>query len=162
MQYVYVHAMGNEGLRELEIAKGIRTREETLSPAQIELQPKYCPICKESNKHNAKFCFKCNFIISKEGWLEDKEKEAEESKKKMQELEAKQEILQANAANVLGTLMAAEMGAKPPRLEIITWNSDKGSEGLFKAAEITRAKNQARERDHQQRHHNPNNRRLVI
>jgi integrase len=45
LQEVYVHAKGNEGLRELQISKGIITREETISPAQIELQPKYCPIC---------------------------------------------------------------------------------------------------------------------
>lgn len=77
MYEVYVHELGTEGNRELMIARGIIDRQETISPAQMELQPKYCPICKEPNKHNAKFCFKCNFIISKEGWLEDKEKEAE-------------------------------------------------------------------------------------
>lgn len=69
-----------EGIRELEIARGIRTREETISPAQIQLQPKYCWACGETNKHNAKFCFKCNVAISKEGMLEDKEKEAEAQK----------------------------------------------------------------------------------
>jgi len=88
-------------------------------------------------------------------------KEAEESKNKIKELEAKQEILQANAASVLRALMAAEMGAKP-QVKIIAWNSDEGPEGLFKAAEIARAENQKRERDHQNRHRNPNDRRLVI
>jgi integrase len=37
LQDVYVQASGNEGVRELEIARGIRTREEMLSPAQIEI-----------------------------------------------------------------------------------------------------------------------------
>jgi hypothetical protein len=98
MQDVYVHALGNEGVRELEIAKGIRTREETLSPAQLELQPKYCPICKEPNRHNSKFCFKCDFIISKEGWLEDREKEAEtlkekeNMKKELEELKTRRQV----------------------------------------------------------------------
>jgi hypothetical protein len=32
MQDFYIHEMGNEGVRELEIIKGIRTREETVSP----------------------------------------------------------------------------------------------------------------------------------
>lgn len=77
LQDVYIQASGDEGIRELEIARGIRTREETISPAQIQLQPKYCWACGETNKHNAKFCFKCNVAISKEGMLEDKEKEAE-------------------------------------------------------------------------------------
>ena len=101
-----------------------------------------------------------DYIIK--GKLAEKEKEAEESKKRLEELEAKQEILQANAASVLRALMAAEMGAKP-QVEIITWNPDKeGSEALFKAAAIARAKNQKREREHQQRHHDLNDRRLVI
>jgi hypothetical protein len=97
LQDVYVQALGNEGVRELEIAKGIRTREETMSPAQIELQPKYCWACGESNKHNAKFCFKCNVAISREGMLQDKEreaqaaKEAERAKKEFQELKMQQE-----------------------------------------------------------------------
>jgi hypothetical protein len=80
VQDFYIHEMGDEGIRELQIAKGIRTREDTISPAQIELQPKYCPICHESNKHNAIFCFKCNFTISLEGELENREKEAQAAK----------------------------------------------------------------------------------
>jgi hypothetical protein len=94
MYEVYVHELGTEGNRELMIASGIIDRQETISPAQIELQPIYCPICKEPNKHNAKFCFKCNFIISKEGWLEDKEQEAEAARKadeKEKELEQMRE-----------------------------------------------------------------------
>lgn len=96
LQDVYVQALGNEGVRELEIARGIRTREETISPAQIELQPKYCWACGESNKHNARFCFNCNVAISREGMLEDKEKEAqaakeaEEKKKELQEMKREQ------------------------------------------------------------------------
>jgi hypothetical protein len=80
VQDFYIHEMGDEGIRELEITKGIRTREETISPAEIELQPKYCPICREANKSNAKFCFACNFTISPEGALENREKEAEAQK----------------------------------------------------------------------------------
>jgi integrase len=93
IQDFYIHEMGDEGVMEFEITRGIRTREETISPAQIELQPKYCPICNEPNKHNAKFCFKCNFTISLEGDLENKEKEAqtlreiEEMKQSQQKLE---------------------------------------------------------------------------
>jgi integrase len=77
MYEVYLHELGSEGNRELLIAKGIINRDETISLSQKAIQPKYCPICHEANKQEAKFCFKCNFIISKEGWLEDKEKEAE-------------------------------------------------------------------------------------
>jgi integrase len=77
LQDIYIQAAGDEGLRELEISKGLITREEMLSPAQIKLQVKQCPICHEPNKQDAKFCFKCNFIISKEGYLEAKEQEAQ-------------------------------------------------------------------------------------
>lgn len=99
MQDFYIHEMGDEGVIELEIAKGIRTREETISPAQIELQPKYCPICHEANLYNAKFCFKCNYTISLEGDLENREKEAQvlkeaqDQKKQIEFLTQKYEIM---------------------------------------------------------------------
>jgi integrase len=131
------------------------------------LKPKQCPNCDEPNTPETKFCIKCRYVLSYDAYNETKEekekaaKEAEESKKRLEELEAKQEILQANAASVLRALMAAEMGAKP-QVEIITWNPDKeGSEALFNAAAIARAENQKREREHQQRRHNPNNSHLI-
>ena len=89
-------------------------------------------------------------------------KEAEESKNKNKELEAKQEIFQANSASILRALMAAEMGGAKPKVEIITWDEASGSEGLFKAAEIARAENLKIKKEHQNRHRNPNDRRLVI
>jgi hypothetical protein len=95
VQDFYIHEMGDEGVRELEITRGIRTREETISPAEIELQPKYCPICREANKPNAKFCFACDFTISPEGALENREKEpeelreAEQTKQQLQETKDK-------------------------------------------------------------------------
>jgi hypothetical protein len=110
LQDVYVQALGNEGVRELEIARGIRTREETLSPAQIELQPKYCWACGESNKHNAKFCFNCNVAISKEGMLEDKEKEAqaareaEEKDREIKQLKQDQQKIMNNLKLIMPML----------------------------------------------------------
>ena len=81
-------------------------------------------------------------------------KEAEESKKRLEELEAKHEILQANTTSVLNALMAAEMGIKsPPEVKIIAWRSDEGHKGLFEAAAIARAENEAREKKHHQHHH---------
>jgi len=159
MQDVYVQSLGNEGNTELQIMRGIRTREDTLSPVQAQLQPKYCPICKEANKQTADFCFKCNWIISKKGVEQVKEKdeatakEAEQTKQELAELKAKQEILQANTASVLNALMATEMGVKSPEVKIITWRSDEGQESLFDAAAIARAENEAREKEHQQKHH---------
>ncbi len=133
------------------------------------LKPKPCPNCEEPNTPETKFCIKCRYVLSYDAYnetVEEKEKaakEAEETKRRLEELAAKQEILQANAASVLRALMAAEMGAKPPQVEIITWNADKeGSEGLFKAAAIARDENQKREREHQQRHHELYDRPLAI
>jgi hypothetical protein len=98
-------------------------------------------------------------VLTLDSYTETKN-EAEETKKRVEELAAKQEILQANSASILRALMAAaEAGVKPPQVEIITWNTDKeGSEGLFKAADIARAENQKREIEHQQRHHELNQR----
>jgi integrase len=121
------------------------------------LRPKLCPNCNESNKPESKFCAKCKFVLSFDAFNEAVEekskaaKEAEETKKRLEELAAKQEILQANSASVLRALMAAEVGVKP-QVEIITYNAKDGREGLFAAAEMARAENQKRQREHQQRH----------
>jgi integrase len=93
MYEVYVHDLGVEGNRELLISKGILSREETLSSAQVELQAKYCPICQEANKHQADFCFKCNWVLSVKGMQEvmaadaQAAKEAAEQKKRMDEMQ---------------------------------------------------------------------------
>jgi hypothetical protein len=45
------------------------------------LQPKVCPSCKEPNRPDAFFCFKCNFVMSFEVYqkgLEEKEKKDQE------------------------------------------------------------------------------------
>jgi Asp-tRNA(Asn)/Glu-tRNA(Gln) amidotransferase C subunit len=125
------------------------------------LEPKTCPHCSEPNKPDAKFCMGCKMVLTLDAYTDTKN-EAEETKKKLEELEAKQEILQANAANVFRALMREDMKVKSPPVEIITWNAKEGSEGLFKAAAIARAENQKREMEHQQRHHDLNNRRPVI
>jgi hypothetical protein len=89
MQDVYVQSLGNEGNTELQIVRGVRAREDTITPAQAQLQPKYCVICGEANKQSADFCFKCNWAISSKGAMEERErneaaaKESEIMKKKL-------------------------------------------------------------------------------
>lgn len=123
------------------------------------LRPRQCPNCSETNTPESRFCGKCKFVLSFDAFNEASEekartaKEAEESKKRLEELEAKHEILQANTASVLNALMATEMGIKSPEVKIIAWRSDEGQEGLFEAAAIARAENEAREKEHQQKHH---------
>lgn len=93
---IYTHELGNEGVRELQIARGIINREETIPPARLEIQPKYCPICHECNKQNADFCFKCNWILSANGMHEVRQKdelalkEAEQQRKEFEEKKAEQ------------------------------------------------------------------------
>ena len=123
------------------------------------LRPKQCPNCDETNKPESRFCVKCKFVLSFDAFneaIEEKEKsarEAEQTKRELAELKAKQDILQANTASVLNALMAAEMGIKSPGVKIIAWRSGEGQEGLFEAAAIARAENEAREKEHQRRHH---------
>ena len=47
------------------------------------LQPKTCPSCREPNKPDAQFCFKCNFVMSFDAYQAD----MEERKKKDQEIQ---------------------------------------------------------------------------
>jgi integrase/recombinase XerD len=80
MHYKYVHFSGGESMKDLLKAKGILKEDKQ---ANI-LAPKICPNpnCKEPNKPDAQFCYKCNFIISFEGYQKDKE----ERERKEQEL----------------------------------------------------------------------------
>jgi hypothetical protein len=149
-RHKYQHYYADDSFEAILKADGLHLTPMDSSPKKNEkdlLKPKQCPNCDEPNTPETKFCIKCRYVLSYDAHnetIEEKEKavkEAEESKKKMKEIEAKQEILQANAASFLKALMAAEMGARP-KIEIITWNTEEGSKGLFKAAEIARAENQ--------------------
>jgi integrase len=144
MYEVYLHEFGSEGNRELLIQKGIINRDETISLSQKAIQPKYCPICHEANKQEAKFCFKCNFIISKEGWLEDKEqeaeaqREAEEKKKEFQELKTQQEYNSKQLQMVIDTLgeLISKSNAldfkdiKWPLLQVVDYYEDNKGSGV--------------------------------
>jgi integrase len=88
----YVHFRGNESQDDLLKAKGI-IKEDRHSVSI--LQVKTCPHCREPNKPDAQFCFKCNFVMSfeayqkgmKEGQRKDQEvSELKEQMAKMNEL----------------------------------------------------------------------------
>jgi hypothetical protein len=155
---VYVQELGDEGIRELQIAKGIISREESLSPVQVEMQPKYCPICHESNKYDADFCFKCNWIISKKGVQETKVKdevasrEAEQNKPELQKMkvrseeqDAKIQIMMANLVSLMERLTGVkkedtvELIPTTPPPELIKDEKEE-KEFLFSAAEVAREK----------------------
>jgi hypothetical protein len=59
--YKYVHFRGNESQDDLLKAKGI-IKDDKHSVSI--LQSKTCPNCREPNKSDAQFCFKCNFVMS--------------------------------------------------------------------------------------------------
>ena len=57
------------------------------------LQPKTCPNCREPNKPDAQFCFKCNFVMSFEAY----QKGMEEGQRKDQEVnELKEQMAKMN------------------------------------------------------------------
>jgi hypothetical protein len=87
----------------------------------MEIQPKYCPICKEANKQNAKFCFKCNFTISTEGAIENQkkeeeaQKEAENTKKELQAMKDKFDSIEKRFGKMMD--MWENMGRKAKERE---------------------------------------------
>jgi hypothetical protein len=149
MPTVYLHYFGTESAKKLLEAKGVIQH----NNMNVNLlKSKSCPHCSVPNKPDARFCMSCKMILTLDAYT-DTINEAEESKKRLEELEAKHEILQANTATVLNALIAAELGIKSPQVKIIAWRSDEGHKGLFEAAAIARAENEAREKEHQLRHH---------
>jgi hypothetical protein len=91
MHHKYVHLGGGEASNDLLKAKGmIKDDKHSVNI----LSPKICPNpnCKESNRPDAQFCYRCNFIISFEGY----QKSVEEHKRKEQEiLELKDQMAQS-------------------------------------------------------------------
>lgn len=83
MHYKYVHFSGGESMKDLLKAKGILKDEKQLNI----LQPKTCPHCREPNKPDAQFCFKCSFVMSFEAY----HKGVEERERKDQEIQVLKE-----------------------------------------------------------------------
>jgi len=81
MHHKYVHFGGGEATNDLLRLRGVIKDEKQSNNI---LQPKICPNCKESNKPDSQFCFKCNFVMSFEAY----QKNIEEKEKKDQELQA--------------------------------------------------------------------------
>ena len=79
MHHKYVHFSGGESMNDLLRAKGILKEDKQSTNI---LQPKNCPNCREPNKPDAQFCFKCNFVMSFEVY----QKGMEEREKKDQEI----------------------------------------------------------------------------
>ena len=88
MHYKYQHFSGTESQNDLLRAKGIlKDDKESVNI----LQPKICPNpnCKEPNRPDSQFCYKCNFVISFEAY----QKGMEEREKKEQEIhELKEQV----------------------------------------------------------------------
>ena len=78
----YQHFSGGEATNDLLKAKGVL--KEDKHSINI-LQSIICPSCKESNKPDAQFCFKCNFIMSFEVYTKSVE-ERERKDREIQEL----------------------------------------------------------------------------
>ena len=95
MHYKYVHFSGGESMKDLLRAKGILKDEKRTNI----LQPKTRPHCREPNRPDAQFCFKCNFVMS----FEVHDKGIEEREKKDQELQAlrnEQQMLKEHMAKM--------------------------------------------------------------
>ena len=159
MVEIYTHTLTGDSAEDILMLYGVNLKDgkkKRNEQLQQEIVGPHCPFCHTVNIPDSQFCSSCHKPLTSVSYNKIMQ-EAEASKKKMQELEAKQEILQANSASFLRALTSVEVGGKP-KVEIITWNATDGSETLFKAAEIARAENRKREREHQQRHHELNQR----
>jgi integrase len=110
MWEAYVHSKDTDGVTELNIKRGVITREEFKSSARLELEPKYCPVCKEVNKRDADFCFSCNWVLSIKG-MQDVREQDEAAARKAEEKEKELEQLRQEQRKVMEVikLMDAKM-----------------------------------------------------
>jgi DNA-binding protein H-NS len=96
MHYKYVHFRGGESMKDLLKAKGILKEDKHLVNI---LQPKTCPHCREPNKPDAQFCFKCNFVMSFEAYNKGVE-ERERKDQELQTLRNEQQMLKEHMAKM--------------------------------------------------------------
>jgi hypothetical protein len=89
MPNIYIHYFGNEASNGLLEAYGIKPKLNEIN----KMQPLSCPNCKESNKVDAKFCVKCQLVLSYDAYQETIQKE---QKKDAEILELRQEITRFN------------------------------------------------------------------
>jgi integrase/recombinase XerD len=163
---VYTHELNGESFEDVMLACGVdlRDRKERELQIQQELSGKHCPYCRMLNIPDARFCSECKLALTIDAFneaIEEKAKaakEAEQRTKEFEEMKAKMEILQANVSSYLRASLpyTGSPRRQEEPLQIIAWNEESGSEGLFKAAAIARAKNEAREKEHQRRYHRHN------
>jgi hypothetical protein len=66
------------------------------------LKPKLCPNCSETNKPESKFCIKCKFVLSYDGYNEAM-RESEDIKKRVEELTRTQQIILKNLGDMAKT-----------------------------------------------------------
>ena len=115
MHHKYVHFSGGESINDLLRAKGILKDEKQVNI----LQPKTCPHCRESNKPDAQFCFKCNFVMSFEAYhkgREKKDQEINELKEQMAKMNGLVEELN-HAISFYKPVFDAEMKRLNPHLD---------------------------------------------
>jgi len=110
MPAVYIHFFGAESSKSLLEARGIITKDKQASNF---LQSKICPQCQEPNTPHAKFCHKCNMVLTYDEYTEthtkfqelvnelgktqmDADYEREQMMEQMKELRAEIERLKAN------------------------------------------------------------------
>lgn len=88
----YQHYFADDGIEAMLLADGLPIAATTGGPGASRkglLKPKQCPDCGESNKPDSKWCVKCKFVLSFDGYNEVT-KEAEETKKELEQMRESQ------------------------------------------------------------------------
>ncbi|MGA9152822.1 MAG: site-specific integrase [Candidatus Nitrosopolaris sp.] len=118
MHYKYVHFRGNESQDDLLRAKGIiKDDKESVNILQF----KTCPHCREPNKPDAQFCFKCHFIMSFEAYqkgMGEKEKKNQEILELKEQMNKMQKDLQDIKEFELQRLKDPNYGRKKQQQEV--------------------------------------------
>jgi integrase/recombinase XerD len=108
MAQKYIHYFGNESSESLLEAYGIVTKNNI--PIDT-LNPRICPNCNEGNTQDAKFCNKCEMIMSFDGYQEVLQEQQEKDK----DLQSVKERM-ASIENVLIAIQPLLQNIKPEML----------------------------------------------
>src|SRR2546425_3787565 len=108
MAQKYIHYFGNESSESLLEAYGIVSKD---SIPIDRLNPKICPNCNEGNTQDAKFCSKCNMIMSFEGYQEALESQ-KEKEDKLTIMEERFNSMQSQMQSLMAALGNMEQSTK--------------------------------------------------
>lgn len=127
----YQHYYSDDGIDAMLLADGLQIAAIAKDATKKKglLKPRICSNCSESNKADSKFCVKCKFVLSYDGY-EEVTKEAEETRKALADVEERQRRFEEQILANLEKYQKTLLDMVAPHLENIKDERERNQEKI--------------------------------